>query len=81
MSNLEPAFSIVNRLGGVAKISATCGVHRTRVYGWMRAKGAGGTGGTIPQKHHLQLLDLARRSDVPLTAADFLPRKQAEPAP
>lgn len=79
MSNLEPASNIIHRLGGVAIISATCGVHRTRVYGWMRSKEVGGTGGTIPQKYHLRLLDLARETDVPLTAADFLPQ-QAEAA-
>jgi hypothetical protein len=75
MSKLEPAYSIVTRLGGASAVAPVCNVHVTRVYSWMRERENGGTNGLIPQRHHLALLDLARASDVPLTAADFLPRR------
>ena len=83
MSKLEPAHSIVTRLGGVPAVSEFCGVHVTRVYSWMRSKDSGGTGGIVPQRHHVALLDMARKFSVPLTAGDFLPRQHAphhEPA-
>lgn len=70
---LEPASSIVSRFGGVKRTSEAAGVYRTRVYAWMLPKEKGGTGGTIPQRHHVPLLDAARAADIPLTAADFLP--------
>lgn len=73
---LEPAFAIINKLGGIDKVASHLGVHRTRVWNWMRPKHKGGSGGTIPQRHHLALLDMARAQDKPLTAAEFLPRPQ-----
>jgi len=70
----EPAHTIIAKLGGISAVSRATGVHRQGVWKWTQAKDKGGTGGTIPQRHHLTLLDLARSQDVPLTAADFLPR-------
>ena len=56
-------------------------VARPTVWKWTQPKGkSGGTGGLIPQRHHIPLLDLARAKDVPLTAADFLPRPQERAA-
>lgn len=71
---LEPAYTIVQRLGGVEAVMKATGASRTRVYGWMQPK-PGGTGGLIPQRHHLALLDFASSIGAPLTADDFLPRR------
>lgn len=70
---LEPAHSVISKLGGIAQVVEATGVHRTRVYSWRRAKADRGTDGLIPQKHHPVLLDFARKRGVPLTADDFLP--------
>lgn len=70
---MEPASSIIAKLGGVAKVASLAGIHRTRVSNWKRAREVGGTGGRIPQDHHLTLLDYARANEIPLSAADFLP--------
>ena len=74
---MKPAADIISKLGGVAEIAAVVGVHRTRVYGWMRNRDAGGTGGLIPQKHHLALLRMAREKGVELKPEEFLPCDEA----
>lgn len=70
---MEPAGSIIDRLGGVTRVAEFVGVHRTRVSNWKRPREAGGTGGMIPQKYHLDLLAYAEREGISLSAGDFLP--------
>lgn len=48
------------------------GVHRTRVYTWLRPKTKGGAGGRIPQDHHLTLLSAANERGIPLTASELI---------
>ena len=74
--SMEPASNIVKRLGGVATLTRKLSVHRSRVHAWMRAKEAGGTGGTIPQRHHLAILRLAKEAGVKIRADDLLPRAE-----
>lgn len=70
---MEPASTIIDRLGGVTKVAQVVGVHRTRVSNWKRARQSGGTDGRIPQGYHVLLLQYARDHGVPLSADDFLP--------
>jgi hypothetical protein len=73
MSALEPAASIVRQLGGFSVVAKLCNLHFTQVWRWTQPRSKKGTGGTIPQRHHLLLLAVAKKAGVPLTAADFLP--------
>lgn len=73
-TGLEPASSIIAALGGPSKVAAVVGVHPTRVSNWKRARASGGTGGTIPQAHHLAVLRLAKERGVEIGADDLLPR-------
>jgi hypothetical protein len=75
---MEPASSIIRSLGGVSAIVDITGVHRTRVYSWMRGKTEGGTGGVIPQKHIPTLLNEAKAKGLELSADDFLPSPTQE---
>ena len=70
---MNPARSIIHRLGGPTKVAQIVGVHRTRVHGWMTPRASGGTGGAIPLKHATKLLAWAAANDVALTANDFIP--------
>lgn len=79
MSGMNPAESIIARLGGVSAVARAAGVHRTRVSNWKRSREDGGTGGRIPQKHIPALLDLAASHGVPLGLSDFFPDAR-EPA-
>lgn len=69
---MDPAQSIISKLGGPSKVAAIVGVHRTRVSNWSRPSSKGGTGGVIPQRHHRVLLEHANAVGVFLTAEDFL---------
>jgi len=70
---MEPARTIIDRLGGPTEVSRITGAHRTRVSNWARPKESGGTGGTIPFKHVPVLLQAAKDKGVELSTDDFLP--------
>lgn len=76
---MEPAASIISKLGGDTEVAKIVGVHRTRVANWKRPKTAGGTNGIIPFKHVPALIAAAKASGENLSADDFLPA--AIPAP
>jgi len=75
---MEPAASIITKLGGDTKVAEIVGVHRTRVSNWKRPKTAGGTGGAIPFKHVPALIAAAKALGESLSADDFLPTIQPE---
>lgn len=70
---MEPARTIIERFGGPAVVSQITGTAYTAPYRWQHAREKGGTGGLIPQKHHLRLLEHARANGIELSASDFLP--------
>jgi len=67
---MEPAKSIIAKLGGPNEVAGIAGVHRTRVYDWLRT-------GTIPFKHVPKLIAAAKAKGKKLTADNFLPRVAA----
>ena len=70
---MEPASTIIEKLGGVAAVARLTGVHRTRVSNWKRPRADGGTGGRIPQSHHVTLLRAARENGIEdISAESFL---------
>lgn len=71
---MEPAASIIIRLGGEKAVSKITGLALTAPYRWQYPVEKGGTGGLIPQKHHVALLDYARAHGIELTPAAFFPR-------
>lgn len=77
---MEPALTIIRKLGGPSVVAVVVGVHRTRVSNWMRSKVKGGTGGNIPQKYHRALLELAHEKGLAVTADDFLPARDEDKA-
>ncbi len=68
---MKQFYEIINLLGGVRRVSQLLGVHRTRVYVWLRPVSKGGTGGRIPTKHIPILLNEANRIGAPIKAEDF----------
>jgi len=74
---MTPASLIVSRFGSKSAVADAVGVHRTRVYDWLRDKERGGSGGRIPQSHHLKLLEAARERGIPLTAAELIGASEA----
>ena len=75
---MEPAQTIIRKLGGPNAVAGIVEVHRTRVSSWQRSRDSGGTDGRIPQNHIPKLLAFARENGIDLSAADFL--EAPEPA-
>lgn len=73
VAGMEPASTIIGKLGGDTAVAAIVGVHRTRVANWKRPKEVGGTGGMIPFKHAPALIAAANAKGIHLSADDFLP--------
>ncbi len=71
---MEPARTIVARLGGAAAVAQVAGTALTAPYRWQYSRARGGTGGRIPQRHHRALLGFARAQGIALSADDLLPR-------
>lgn len=76
---MDPARRIIDLLGGEAKVAEVTGTSFTAPYRWQHAKDKGGTGGLIPQAHHVALLDYAAAHAIPLAAEDFLQRNPTTP--
>lgn len=74
---MKPAQAIIEKIGGIDKAVEITGVHRTRVYAWQKEAERGGTGGIIPQKHHVAILNYARENGIELSADEFLPQSEA----
>lgn len=71
---MEPADSIIERLGGVGVVAEITGTAYTAPYRWKAPRDKRGTGGVIPWQHVRPLLDYAKKNGIPLAADDFLPR-------
>ena len=69
---MDPATTIIRKLGGEAKVAEITGLAFTAPYRWQHEKAKGGTGGLIPQNHHRVLLDYARAHGIALAAEEFL---------
>lgn len=77
---MEPAETIIRKLGGPSAVAKIVGVHRTRVSSWKRARVSGGTGGRVPQNHIEVLLAYAQSHGIELSADDFRNRAPTPPA-
>jgi len=69
---MEPAQTIIRKLGGPSVVARVVGVHRTRVSSWKRSRASGGTDGQVPQRHISKLFTFAREQDVELSVNDFI---------
>ncbi len=77
---MDPARSIITKLGGEAAVAHICGTATSAPYRWQHARERGGTGGLIPQRHHRALMDYAQANRIPLAAEEFLAPRRPPPA-
>jgi hypothetical protein len=61
--SLQPAYGVVERLGGKAEVAEALGLDKSTLSRWCQPKPAG-TGGQIPRKHWDDLLKMARQRGV-----------------
>lgn len=69
---MEPARSVIKKLGGEARVSEITGTSYTAPYRWQHSKERGGTGGLIPQKHHRPILDYALEHGIDVGPGDLI---------
>lgn len=74
---MEPASTIIQKLGGESVVAEITRTASTAPYRWQYSREKGGTGGVIPQRYHRTLLSFARDNDIPLSAEEFLPAIEA----
>jgi hypothetical protein len=70
---LEPAKSIIHRLGGVEAVAKATDRHPIQVRRWGYARDKGGSEGLIPVEHIEALLHLGARAAPEITASDIRP--------
>jgi hypothetical protein len=68
---LDPAYTIIRKLGGLSKAVEASGASESRVYRWQLPKARGGTDGRIPSKRQQKILDWAAKKKIDLEPADF----------
>lgn len=68
---LEPAASVIAKVGGVKAATKITGKNISRVYRWMQPKASGGTDGAVPYEDAQKLLKHASATGIDLTPDDF----------
>lgn len=76
--HLDPAKTVVAKLGGPEVAAEVTGKHISRVYRWMAPREKGGTGGAVPQEDAEAILQFAAENSLPIVAADFFLFRMAE---
>jgi hypothetical protein len=71
---MEPAASIINRLGGALNVAGVLGLSKSAPGKWLIDRRDGGSGGMIPQRHIEPLIRYARSQRIRLGPADFYPQ-------
>lgn len=66
----DPAFSVLEHLGGKGAVSRQLGLDRSSLSRWCTAR-PDGTGGMIPQKHWEALIDLSVKLRRPIKVKDL----------
>ena len=66
----EPAFSVLERLGGKSAVAAELQVAASTLSRWCQPSPQG-TGGLIPQKHWPALLAYAKKQKISLSVSDL----------
>lgn len=79
--NLEPASTVIAKIGGVDIAAQVTGKHVSRIYRWTYPREKGGTGGVIPHEDATKLLKHASDHKIELTAADFFMVEAPSTAP
>lgn len=67
----EPAFSVIERLGGKTEVSQRLQLDKSTLSRWCQARPEG-TGGEIPQRHWRALVQMARERGVAITVEELI---------
>lgn len=76
--HLEPARTVIEKIGGADAVAKVTGRNVSRVYRWMYPRERGGTDGVIPHLEARKLLDHAAANGIALSPNDFFPTPASE---
>lgn len=68
---LEPAFTVVEKLGGKSAVAAALNLDKSTLSRWCKPA-PGGTGGLIPQRYWPQLIAMARKQGVTINVMELV---------
>lgn len=68
------AKRVINKCGGVRRVSVMIGVSTQSIYKWTYPYARGGTNGIIPAQKQIELMVAARRYGIDLRPDDFFPK-------
>lgn len=66
----EPAYSVIEKLGGKSEVSQCLGLDKSTLSRWCQPVPKG-TGGVIPQRYWPQLIEMARNKRVRITLKEL----------
>lgn len=67
---LEPAYTVIEKLGGKSAVAAELALDKSTLSRWCKPS-PGGTGGLIPQRYWPQLIEMARDKRVRITLKEL----------
>lgn len=67
----EPAYSVIERLGGKAAVAQALELDKSALSRWCQPRPTG-TGGHIPKRHWPQLVKMARKKGVRITLRELV---------
>lgn len=68
---MNAATRVIQKCGGVPRTASLAETSENWVYRWRLDKDKGGTGGVIPPKAQMKLLEAASRGEVDISPSDF----------
>lgn len=68
---LDPAYSVINRLGGKSEVSYRLKLNKSTLSRWCQPRPMG-TGGQIPQRHWSELVELALEKGVKIKVEELI---------
>jgi len=69
---MKPAPLVIQRFGGVRPLARVLGIDHSSVSRWQKPKTQRGTGGLVPSRYHMTLLQVAETSGVQLNALELV---------
>ena len=70
-NKLDPARTVVAKLGGVRATARVLGVNPSAVSRWMVTRAKKGTNGAVPLKHWQSILNYAKQEGIKLSVSEL----------
>lgn len=69
--NLDPAYSVISKIGGFRPTARMLGISPSAVLRWTLPANLQGSNGAIPQKHWQSIINYAKRNNLKISLRDL----------